>query len=175
VKPKADPRRSGPTPEEVKAARKARSAADKILRAAMRARRRRGGKLRRARFRGREEVRDFYLWEHDLSTLLPSIVRDRDLPPAQAVQQASVMADRMALLVQERKPEGEEGLRRRRSMRGARGARHRWYEWQSVFDGCVHALVERSNLSAAEVVGRAKNVADAAMKVIDRRRAKAAA
>jgi len=152
-----------PTKEEVKAARKARSAAHKILmahRLATWKKGRKGMRGMRARFTPAERADS--TWRHDFDTMLR---RAEGETPEEVVANAEAAANRMAAVVGARDPEGRRG---QSFVHYRRGARHRisWIEWQERFDSLVHAMVDRTQMGAAEIVERAAAIADLAAKVI---------
>lgn len=158
-----------PTKEEIKAARDLRkqgralmAQANKVLdklRRPIRAHRRRT-EMDRATI-------DYRNWRHDMQVLMPAILRlpgADDWTPEQLVARTALAADQMKHEIATRRPKGmkEFGLRRSPSV---------WLDWQDFFDVCVHHLAERSQLHAATVIERSAALADAAMKVIKKRRA----
>jgi hypothetical protein len=154
-----------PTKEEVKAARALHKQGYVLIRKANKT-------LRKARLTRRHRIRKmnpaesaFRTWEHDMSVLMPAIARTPGAErwtPADLALWAATAADRMKDEVEARRPEGMDDRRRRRWHRG-------WSEWQELFDSLIHALSERSSLGVNEVIDRAAGLADAAMKIINKR------
>lgn len=110
--------------------------------------------------------RAFYVWQHDLETLMSAVVRtpgSDSWSPAEIAKQATRAADHMKEEVASRRYTAFRSGRRRLPARG-------WRRWQSVFDQFVHDLAERTDLDAGHVIDRAVALADAMIKVADRRR-----
>lgn len=149
----------GPTKEEVRAAKK-------VLSRHYKARRRKHLRVRSIRALPKGE-RDFQTWHHDFGVVLRAAAQTLGLTPAQVIEHAEQAADKMAAVVEARRPDGADSLGYRR--RFGRGAKARWYEWQETFDQLVHELSPRS-LDALQVVTRAEQIADLARDVVNRRR-----
>ena len=106
------------------------------------------------------EARNYYTWIHDVEILMQAVVRtpgSHVWTPAEIAKRAAAAADQMKTETEARHSES--------------GFRYRHWQWESVFDGFVHDLAERSPFDATDVVKRAAELADAMARVIARRRA----
>jgi hypothetical protein len=153
-----------PTKEQVKAARKAMSAARKVISADWKNKRKKR-KLIRIRQTSSKES-NFYTWKHDFETLLE---RSEGKTPEEVIAFAEAGADRMALVVNSRNPGGPDVVRR--YGRGV-GSRRQWLDWQERFDQLLHFMCRQTTLSVSEVISRAEQIADLAGPVLESRRPK---
>jgi len=110
-------------------------------------------------------ARKFRTFEHDFHTILEASVRAGTRSPAAMVRDAELAADRMAEVVEARRPSNDPNVRfhyRRRISP--------WREWSHLFDRMVHSMSERTSLSPAQVVKRSEAIADLAIRVLRTRR-----
>jgi len=110
-------------------------------------------------------ARAFRTFEHDFQTVLEASVRAGARSPAAIVRDAELAADRMGEVVAARRPKSAEllGFHYRRHPNSRR-------QWAHFFDRLVHAMAERTSLSASQVVSRSERIADLATEVLRRRR-----
>lgn len=159
-----------PTKEEIKAARALRkqgraliSQANKVLEPLLY--RRRQGPIRR--HISPKEIA-FRTWLHDYSILMPAVARTHEAAywsPVDLAAHAAMAADRMQHEVAMRRPTPNVSDRELRI-----SSRKIWFNWQAQFDEFVHAMSAATTLDANAVVDRAAALADAMMKVVEKRK-----
>lgn len=112
-------------------------------------------------------LRRFRTFQHDFQTVLETAARSElVLSPADLVGACELAAKKMADAIEARRPTKDPAMLHynRRSLR-----RSPWMLWQSLFDRMVHTMSERTTLTPLDVVTRAEDIADCALKVLVRR------
>jgi hypothetical protein len=149
-----------PTKEEIKAARA-------VMRKVFAARRAKYRKRSRRRRPLAASDRAFYMWMHDMRVALQSSAREISISPTQVAGRARAVADAMAAIIAERKPQAMGGRSQR--TRSTVSQRHLSYLWQEMFDSMIHEMAAKSELLPHVIVDRARRIADAAISHLKKR------
>lgn len=160
-----------PTKEEIKAARELRKQGRALMVQANKV-------LHKVQYGHRRPIRRnisqkdvaFRTWLHDYSIIMPAVARSHEATywtPVDLATHAARATDRMQHEITMRRPSKDETLTRRLPSRKI------WFVWQSHFDELVHTMAASTNLDADAVINRAAELADAMLKVAEKRKKRA--